>query len=414
MPDLERIEDLILGGALAVGDGYRAKNQELSDTGIPFARAANINGGFRFDDADRFPVSDLGRVGEKVSHPGDVVFTSKGTVGRFAFVDEDTPRFVFSPQLCYWRSLDAARIDSRFLYYWLSGPEFFAQYMSVKGQTDMADYVSLRDQRRMWITLPSIHDQRAIAGVLGALDDKIELNRRMSETLARLAIERFRRLYWRSPEREAWSEERLCEHLDVMRGLSYTGAGLTADGLPLHNLNSVCEGGGYKRAGLKRYSGDFKERHVVRAGEVIVANTDLTWNFQVIASPAIVPAHFDGTGLFSHHLYRVRPKEGSPLTAALIYLLLLAGPLRREVAGYANGTTVNMLPQDALQKPLFRVPAPERARNLDELVKPLFARAEAAETESETLAELRDALLPKLITGELRVRDAEAAVEEAT
>jgi type I restriction enzyme S subunit len=63
--------------------------------------------------------------GSKVSEAGDVVFTSKGTVGRFAFVRDDTPRFVYSPQLCFWRSLDRQVIEPRFLYYWMFGREFF-------------------------------------------------------------------------------------------------------------------------------------------------------------------------------------------------------------------------------------------------------------------------------------------------
>ena len=148
------VADLIAEQKLFVGDGYRAKNVELSSSGLPFARAANINGGFRFREADRFPEESLDRVGNKVSQPGDVVFTSKGTVGRFAFVRDDTPRFVYAPQLCFWRSLDREVILPRFLYYWMFGREFFVQYKGVAGQTDMAEYVSLTDQRRMHITLP--------------------------------------------------------------------------------------------------------------------------------------------------------------------------------------------------------------------------------------------------------------------
>ena len=116
-----------------------------------------------------------------------VVFTSKGTVGRFAYVRENTPRFVYSPQLCFWRSLNPELLDSRFLFYWMSGQEFFDQFKEVSGQTDMAEYVSLRDQRRMRITLPSMREQRAIAHILGTLDDKIELNHRMNETLEAMA-----------------------------------------------------------------------------------------------------------------------------------------------------------------------------------------------------------------------------------
>jgi type I restriction enzyme S subunit len=177
---------------LAIGDGYRAKNDELGPVGLPFARAGNIDGGFQFEGADRFPMENLSRVGEKVSRPGDVVFTSKGTVGRFAFVRETTPSFVYSPQLCYWRSLSPDVLDPRFLYYWMCGPDFWTQAAGVKSQTDMAEYVSLSDQRRMYLSFPSSPTQRFIARVLGALDDKIELNRKMNETLEQMARAIFR------------------------------------------------------------------------------------------------------------------------------------------------------------------------------------------------------------------------------
>lgn len=90
------VEVLLSEGALLINDGYRAKNSELSNTGIPFARAGNIDGGFHFEDADRVPAHTLANVGLKRSLPGDVVFTSKGTVGRFAFVRDSTPEFVYS------------------------------------------------------------------------------------------------------------------------------------------------------------------------------------------------------------------------------------------------------------------------------------------------------------------------------
>jgi type I restriction enzyme S subunit len=186
-----QVSDLISDGKLVIGDGYRAKNDELSRPGIPFARAGNINDGFRFADADCFPIANLHRVGNKISEPGDVVFTSKGTVGRFGFVGPDTPRFVYSPQLCFWRSVDHSLIDPQFLYYWMVGREFYEQFKSVAGQTDMAEYVSLTDQRRMRITLPSTGEQRDIAHILGTVDDKIGLNRRMNETLEAMARAQF-------------------------------------------------------------------------------------------------------------------------------------------------------------------------------------------------------------------------------
>ena len=99
------IASLIEKGKIYIGDGYRAKNSELRSTGLPFARAGNLNNGFNFSDADFFPIDMLKKVGNKISNVGDVAFTSKGTIGRFGFVTNKTQQFVYSPQLCFWRSL---------------------------------------------------------------------------------------------------------------------------------------------------------------------------------------------------------------------------------------------------------------------------------------------------------------------
>ena len=180
------VEDLIKEGRLIVNDGYRAKNSELGTEGLPFARAQNIRDGFHLDEADRLASENISRAGAKISMPEDVVFTSKGTVGRFAFVRRDTPTFVYSPQLCFWRVTDRTALDPMFLFLWMHGPECARQFAALKGQTDMADYISLRDQRTISISLPPIDQQLLIAGVLGALDDKIDGNRREGATLARL------------------------------------------------------------------------------------------------------------------------------------------------------------------------------------------------------------------------------------
>jgi type I restriction enzyme, S subunit len=177
--------ELVDDGHLIIADGYRAKNAELGEQGLPFARAGNIDQGFEFDDADLLADENLDRAGYKVSEPGDVVFTSKGTVGRFAFVRAETARFVYSPQLCFWRVRNKDLIHPHFLYFWMHGREFLDQLEALKAQTDMADYVSLRDQKEMDITLPPLSEQQAVVAMLAPFDDRITLNRQMNRTLAR-------------------------------------------------------------------------------------------------------------------------------------------------------------------------------------------------------------------------------------
>jgi type I restriction enzyme S subunit len=81
------------------------------------------------------------------------------------------------------------------------------------------------------------------------------------------------------------------------------------------------------------------------------------------------------------------------------------------ISGYANGTTVNMLPLDGVQQPKITVPPRRLVKEFDELAKKIEARREETIIESGTLGSLRDTLLPKLISGELRVKDAEKRVE---
>ncbi|MEZ4376547.1 MAG: restriction endonuclease subunit S [Polyangiaceae bacterium] len=158
----------------------------MGTPGLAFARAGNIKDGFKFANADFLHERSVALAGEKVSAPYDVVFTSKGTVGRYAFVDPNMERFVYSPQLCFWRSLEHEQLDPFVLKQWIESPSFGEQVDRVKGQTDMAEYVSLRDQRRMTLPTFSVESQRRIRGPLASAQRRVWHNVRESATLAQL------------------------------------------------------------------------------------------------------------------------------------------------------------------------------------------------------------------------------------
>jgi type I restriction enzyme S subunit len=179
-------QSLTDSGVLVIGDGYRAKRSELRPKGLPFARAGNIDGGFRFTDCEYMGVDGVQAAGVKVSRPLDSVFTSKGTVGRLALVSKSTPTFVYAPQLCFWRAADPSRLNPFVLHQWMHGDEFGEQVDMTKGQTDMADYVSLTDQRRMRITLPSPKRQAEVGRHLERLYGMMDQNTTQIGTLAAL------------------------------------------------------------------------------------------------------------------------------------------------------------------------------------------------------------------------------------
>ena len=416
--------DLIADGSLSIGDGYRAKNSELSTSGLPFARAGNIDGGFQFDHADRFPEQDLAKVGDKVSQPSDVVFTSKGTVGRLAFVRETTPRFVYAPQLCFWRSLAPDVIDARWLYYWMCGGEFRQQIAGVKGQTDMADYVSLTDQRQMTITLPPTSIQRVIAGVLGALDDKIEQNRRTARALERLARVIFRAWFVDfeavkakaagatsfpsmpqpvfdalpsdfvdskvGPLPEGWELKPLATIATFLNGLALQKYAPRGDGEDLRVIKiTQLRKGSVENAAWA--NSDVAEQYVIGDGDLL-----FSWS-----GTLEVKFWFGGKGALNQHLFKV---TSSHFPSWFCFLWIRQHlPWFRAIAA-SKATTMGHIKRGHLQETLVVVPPDEALHEANEVIGPIHDLFGKLMIESRKLAATRDVLLPKLLSGEVRLQ----------
>lgn len=269
------------------------------------------------------------------------------------------------------------------------------------------------------VFVPSKTEQAEIAAIGEGLDERIHNLRQTNTTLEAITAALFKSWFVDfdgvSPadmqESElgsipkGWRVTSLEENVDAERGLSYKGAGLAdADaGMPMHNLNSVLEFGGYKYAGIKYYSGEYKEKHLAVAGDIIIANTEQGHQHRLIGFPAIVPGSY-ASGLFSHHLYRVRIKADSPITREWLYYCLMAPAVREQIIGCTNGSTVNMLKPDGLKIPRFALPPHQLCKKFDAVAAPLRLKAEANVEQMETLAALRDALLPRLISGQLRMK----------
>ena len=254
------------------------------------------------------------------------------------------------------------------------------------------------------IILPPLKEQKIIAQTLSSLDDKIDLLHRQNKTLEQLAETLFRQWFVEEAE-ESWKETTLEKHTEVFRGLSYKGSGLTdvGVGLPMHNLNSVYEGGGYKYEGIKFYKGEYRDRHLVEVNDIIVTNTEQGHEFRLIGFPAIVPDYFGEKGLFSQHTYKLSPLKSTFLTREFIYYLLMTPSVREQIVSATNGSTVNMLAIDGLQRPAFKLPSEEKVKLFTENVKNYWKKKKSNTSQINTLTQLRDTLLPKLMSGEVRI-----------
>jgi len=436
------LADLARRGVLSFGDGYRTMRAELGSSGFPILRVAQVADGFIWPTSSMEYVREEFRrsIGPKLSRPDDVVLTTKGTFGRRAYIRPEDADYVYSPQVCWFRIVDRARVEPRYFYSWLGSSDFTSQAHGMKSQTDMADYLSLRDLARINVPLPPLPQQRAIAHILGTLDDKSELNRRMNATLEAIAGALFKSWFvdfdpvrakseGRDPGLlqpfadlfpdsfdgsefgkvpEGWGTQRFGDLLDLDKGLSYKGQFLGETGMPMVNLGCFLGRGRFAELAIKQYSGEFKGRHVVRPRDLVMANTDLTQKREVIGSPALIPPR-EGLDqlLFTHHVFAARFREGKEPWKLFVYFSLLQEEFRERATGFAAGTTVLALPRDTVLDLQSAAPPPALIGGFDSIVLPLIERQWKAQEESRSLAELRDTLLPKLISGELRVHDAE-------
>lgn len=403
---IEGWEETTIGDApFQIIDGDRGKTYPKKSEFEPegyclFLNTKNVTAsGFVFDDLnfiteERDQLLRKGKLKRK-----DIVLTTRGTVGNVAFYSENIP-------------YDHVRINSGMVIVRPSSidPSFNHQlFKFLKPEFDSfatgsaQPQLPIRDLKLINIILPPPMEQRAIAEVLSSLDDKIELLHRQNATLEALAETLFRQ-YFIEEAQDDWPTERLGGYVKVHRGLSYNGSGLTneGDGIPMHNLNSIYEGGQYKHDGIKFYKGEYRDRHKVSAGDVIVANTEQGHDLLLIGSAARVPDSFGREGIFSQHLYKIEVRK--LLTNEFLYFLLKSLEVRNQIQSATNGSTVNMLPADGIEWAEFRVPPLEQIENFTGIVADLLRQKDLLYVESKTLEKLRNTLLPKLMSGEVRVQ----------
>jgi type I restriction enzyme S subunit len=290
------------------------------------------------------------------------------------------------------------------------------------------------------ISVPPLPEQRAIAHILGTLDDKIELNRRMSETLEAMALALFKAWFVDFEPVRAKMEGHW-QRGQSLPGLPAHLYDLFPDRLVESELGEIPEG--WRVVELEQVI-EINPPRVLRRGQCApyldmasmptrghvplrvverpyTSGTRFTNGDTLLAR--ITPCLENGKTAFvdflapnevgwgSTEFIVLRPKP--PLPAEFGYCLARDPDFREFAIQSMTGTSGRQRVQpEALARYLLVVPSDGVAKAFRALVEPWFRKASASERESRTLAALRDVLLPKLIRGEIRVKDAEQFLKE--
>ncbi|MDX5459136.1 restriction endonuclease subunit S [Micromonospora tulbaghiae] len=389
MPDIQvTFDELIRDGALEIGDGYRAKNSELNGHGLPFMRAGNLtNSGWNWDGLERFESDLTSSLASKVSRPGDTVITTKGnSVGRSGYVDSDAPQFVYSPHLSFWRAKKPEKVAPRFLRYWAMSPEFLNQLRALGHGTDMAPYLSLSDQRRLRVSLPETGTQEAIGDLLGALDDKIAVNDRIVSTSQELMVSHYKRGVARGARRVPLGE-----------AASFSNS----QRIPLSSREREARPGPYPyygAAGVVGYVHDF-----IFSGPRLLVGED---GSVITPEGRPVTQYVWGEFWVNNHAHVL---TGTAISTELLSIAMHF----TNVAALVTGAVQPKLSMSNLRRLEVPIPEPEEVTQLEAVCGAIYELVRSRTGESRHLNELRDTLLPELMSGRLRVKDAEKVVEKA-
>jgi type I restriction enzyme S subunit len=260
------------------------------------------------------------------------------------------------------------------------------------------------------LVLPPLEDQRRIAEVLGALDDAIEVSRSLIESLeASILLEAAAVLQSAGEETQL-----LTDVATIVNGYSYKSSELVEDSdTAMVNLKSFGRYGGFRLDGLKPFDGTPKTAQMLISGDAMVAKTDLTQDAEVIGRCLRMPAlpQFESY-VASLDIAIVRSKGQLPQLA--LCALLGQPEFRDHCLGFVNGTTVLHMSKAALETYSMPLLDDGKVAELTTRVEALAAHQDRVLVELYHLQEMHDFLLPRLVSGELRVAAAEELVEAAT
>jgi len=385
--------------------------------GIPALSAKNIKNGQIINQAGIRYVSQklYDRWMREKLRPGDVLLTSEAPLGELYFLKE-------KKDYCLSQRLFALRanpniLNPNYLYYFLK---------SVKGQHELmrrisgtaAQGIRQAELRKVEISAPvDILEQHRIVSALSAFDDKIELNNKISRTLEQTAQAIFKEWFVnfkffghekvKMVDSElgkipvGWGVKKFFEIAHLNRGVSYSSKEISAKegGLPMINLANFLRGGGFNSSGVKHYTGVYKDSHLVKPGQIIIAMTDLTSNREVIGHPARVPEDFS-KALISLDVCSINTED---IYVEFLYSLMLRRSFSQLMAGSASGTNVSHLNKTNIEEYLLILPSRDLLPKFNKLIRPMFTQQINLSAENQKLAALRDLLLPKLMSGEIRL-----------
>ena len=308
-------------------------------------------------------------------------------------------------------------VSKRFLYYVLADDTFFDYSMATSKGTKMprGDKTAI-----MKYEVPDFtyEKQEKIAGILEVLDRKIQLNTEINENLLQQAqailsafFIDFSRFGGKVPS--DWEQGSLQDIADFSNGYAFKSKELldapTPDCYHVFKQGHINRGGGFNSSGTKSWYPISKcsslSKYVLRKGDILMAMTDMKDNVAILGNTALMTV--DNQYIVNQRVGLLRSNGYRSTSYAYIYLLTNSFDFLKDLRSRANsGVQVNLSSAEIKASSVW-IATDEVNREFNSLTEPLLAMIMANDIENIKMANIRDALLPQLMSGELDVSDIE-------
>lgn len=378
-------------------NGRATKPTERVSDGVPVIKIAELSRGIS-DRTDRVPAR---RVQDRHwVRDGDLLFAWSGSVGVHVYQGDPAAlnQHIF-------RVVARPGIDQRFLRYLLEGQMVTFEGFVADKRTTMG-HVTIADLKRTEVPVPPITQQRRIALVLGSLDDRIENNRRIAKTLEEIAATLFKARFVDFVDQGDLVESEIGP---IPRGWRVV---LMSDAVAINpRVNAIKKGSRIPHVGMSdvpswgaRPDGGVESREYTGGARFEPGDTLMARITGCIEHGKGAFVDFlDGPGSGSTEFLVLRAK--SPLTPEMVFLLSRTPPVREHAIANMGGSSGRQRVQTSAfdHLPIAVPPDAETLAEEADLFRVIFQRTRALWQENHTLAALRDALLPRLISGQIRV-----------
>ena len=379
---LSEVMDLIGGGT------PKTTKPEYWDGDIPWLSVKDFNNDFRFVYETEKHITELGlnNSSTKLLKAGDVIISARGTVGEIATI----PFPMAFNQSCYGLRAKKEIVTADFLYYLI---KHNIHVLKKNTHGSVFDTITRDTFAGIEVDIPDMDSQTKIAEILSNIDEKIEVNVRINENLEQQAQTIFANEFLSLESLpDGWKRGSLIDIADYLNGLAMQKYRPAADevGIPVLKIKELRQGSCDATSEL--CSPNIKTNYIIHDGDVI-----FSWSGSLL-----VDFWCGGICGLNQHLFKVT----SNVYAKWFYYAWTKHHLERFIAVAADkATTMGHIKRDELSKAEVLIPNETDYNRIGALLHPIYDLIIKTRIESKKLAETRDTLLPKLMSGEIDISE---------